>query len=408
MNQKLFGATVTSLRKRHQMTQAELAGMIGVSDKTISKWETGAGYPEITLLPKLASVFGVSLDYLLTGERKGIAVLGNIVMDIVKSIDTYPQVGMLSCINAVSRAVGGCVPNVAIDLAKIDPSVPLCVAGCVGDDEYGRYMISQLQRSNIDTSAVRMTDAAPTSFTDVMSLPGGERTFFQMRGANALFSPEDVDIDALACSMMHIGYILLLDRFDEKDEEYGTVMARFLSRVQKAGIKTSIDVVSATTADYPSKIIPALKYCDYAIINEIECCSIWGMDPRREDGSLDLETLHEAMQKTMDCGVAEKVIVHSKEAGCCLDRSGAWTVVPSLRIPAQEIKGSVGAGDAFCAGCLYALYHHYADEQMLEFASAAAACNLFAENAVDGMRSRQDVVQLMEKYPRRELENKGE
>jgi len=403
MNQKLFGATITSLRKRHQLTQAELAAMISVSDKTISKWETGAGYPEITLLPKLASVFGVTVDYLLTGERKGIAVLGNIVMDIVKSIDSYPQVGMLACINAVSRAVGGCVPNVAIDLAKIDPSVPLSVAGCVGDDEYGRYMISQLQRCNIDTGAVRMTEAAPTSFTDVMSLPGGERTFFQARGANALFSPEDVDLDALSCSMMHIGYILLLDRFDEADPEYGTVMARFLSQVQKAGIKTSVDVVSSTTADYSSKIIPALKYCSYVIINEIECCSIWGIDPRKEDGSLNLEALHLAMEKTMSCGVAEKVIVHSKEAGCCLDRSGEWTVVPSLQIPSEEIKGSVGAGDAFCAGCLYGLYHHYADDTMLEFASAAAACNLFAENAVDGMRSRQEILQVMEHYPRRAL-----
>ncbi|MBE5782275.1 MAG: helix-turn-helix domain-containing protein [Clostridiales bacterium] len=404
MNQKLFGMTVTRLRKRAGMTQAELAKSLNVSDKAVSKWETGLGYPEITLLPRIAAVFGVTVDYLLTGERKGIAIAGNIITDLVKTIHSYPTPGMLVNIHSVSRAVGGCAANTAIDLARIDASVPISVLGCVGDDEYGRHVISQLQRSNIDTSGVKITDAAPTSFTDVMSLPGGERTFFHARGANALFAPSDVDIAALPCSMLHIGYILLLDQFDQKDDEYGTVMARFLRDVQEAGIKTSIDVVSENRPDYPELIKPALQYCDYVIINEIECCAIWGLDPRKKDGTLNLDALKDAMERTIQCGVKEKVIVHCKEAGCCLDASGAWTVVPSLQIPAEEIKGSVGAGDAFCAGCLYALYHHYTDSEMLEFASAAAACNLFAENAVDGLRSRQEILQVMQHYPRRDFE----
>ena len=281
--------------------------------------------------------------------------------------------------------------------------MPVSAIGCVGDDDYGRYVISQLQRYNIDTGSVKITDQAPTSFSDVMSLPNGERTFFHARGANALFSPADISISGLSCNMLHIGYILLLDRFDEADPEYGTVMARFLHSVQDAGIKTSIDVVSDSAADYPSKIIPALKYCDYVIINEIECCSIWGLDPRNADGSLRIGVIRRAMEQTLACGVGEKVIVHSKEAGFCLSRGGEFTAVPSLKLPAQEIKGSVGAGDAFCAGCLYGIYHHYPDKEILEFASAAAACNLFAENAVDGMRSRQEILQLMQNYPRQNL-----
>ena len=203
--------------------------------------------------------------------------------------------------------------------------------------------------------------------------------------------------------MLHIGYILLLDSFDAPDTEYGTVMARFLHEVQSAGIKTSIDVVSDSSADYPNKIIPALKYCDYAIINEIECCNIWGIDPRNADGSLNPEAVKTAIYKTMECGSCEKVIVHSKEAGFCLTRDGEYTVVPSLSIPPEELKGSVGAGDAFCAGCLYGIYHRFPDREMLEFASAAAACNLFAENAVDGMRPMQDILDLMNQYPRRNI-----
>jgi sugar/nucleoside kinase (ribokinase family) len=180
-------------------------------------------------------------------------------------------------------------------------------------------------------------------------------------------------------------------------------MARFLHDVQAYGIKTSIDVVSDSTGQFARKVIPALKYSDYVIINEIECCSIWDCSPRNEDGSLNVPVLKDAMQRTMDCGVGEKVVVHSKEAGFCLSKDGSFTAVPSLEIPAAEIKGSVGAGDAYCAGCLYGLYNHFTDEEMLKFASAAAACNLFAENAVDGMRSKNEILEVMGHYPRKTI-----
>lgn len=403
MNPKHFGLIIAKLRKQHRMTQETLAKKLNVSSKAVSKWETGMGFPEITLLPKIASVFGVSVDFLLTGDRKGITVAGNIILDLIKQVECYPKPGMLSNITSVSKGIGGCAPNVSMDLARIDPSLPLSVLGCIGDDEYGRYLLAQLRRCNIDVSGISINDQAPTSFTDVMSQPDGERTFLHARGANALFSPADIDIPALNCHILHIGYILLLDSFDREDPEYGTVMARFLAQVQSMGIKTSIDAVSDSTGDFSKTIVPALKYCDYVIINEIECCSIWGLNPRNTDGSLNVAALRQAMEKVMACGVSEKVIVHSKECGFCLSSDGQWSMVPSLALPKKLLKGSVGAGDAYCAGCLYGIYHEYPDREMLEFASAAAACNLFSENAVDGMRSRQEILQLMKQYPRQPL-----
>ena len=66
----------------------------------------------------------------------------------------------------------------------------------------------------------------------------------------------------------------------------------------------------------------------------------------------------------------------------------------------------MGAGDAFCAGCLYGIYNGFTDEQLLEFASGAAACNLFAENSVDGMRSKQEILELIKNTPKRILKEK--
>ena len=403
MDCKSVGDTIAILRKKLGMTQLELAALLDVSDKTVSKWETGQGYPDITLFPRLAEVFGVSVDHLMTGEKKGIAIAGNMLLDVVKNIESYPSVGMLVEISDISYAVGGCAPNTAIDLARIDSSIPISAIGKLGTDENGRFIISKLQQNGVDISNVSFSVSMPTGFSDVMSVPSGERTFFHKRGANSEFSPEDIDLDSLGCSHLHIGYILLLDRFDAEDKTYGTVMARFLHKAQSKGIKTSIDIVSASDGDFARKVIPSLKYCNYVIINELECCAIWGLEARTPSGALNRQNLELAMKKTIEAGVRDRVIIHCKEASFIMNSRYELEAVPSLRIPPEEIKGTVGAGDAFCAGSLYGLYNGMEDRQILEFASAAAACSLFEANSVDGMRTKGEILQLVNKYGRLEL-----
>ena len=68
MNQYITGAAIRQLREEKGFTQAELAQKLQVSDKSVSKWETGRGYPDITLLEPLAEVFGVSLIELFSGN----------------------------------------------------------------------------------------------------------------------------------------------------------------------------------------------------------------------------------------------------------------------------------------------------------------------------------------------------
>jgi len=67
MNAYITGTTIRNLRETRSMTQAELGERIGVSSKTISKWETGKGLPDITLLQPLAQVLGISLIELMNG-----------------------------------------------------------------------------------------------------------------------------------------------------------------------------------------------------------------------------------------------------------------------------------------------------------------------------------------------------
>ena len=68
MNNYVTGGTIKALREHRNLTQAELADKIGVSSKTVSKWETAKGLPDITLLQPLAEALGVSVIELMNGQ----------------------------------------------------------------------------------------------------------------------------------------------------------------------------------------------------------------------------------------------------------------------------------------------------------------------------------------------------
>ena len=69
MDPYITGQIIRTLREKNKMTQAELALNLSVSDKTISKWETGKGYPDITLLDRLSQVLNISMTELLLGLK---------------------------------------------------------------------------------------------------------------------------------------------------------------------------------------------------------------------------------------------------------------------------------------------------------------------------------------------------
>ncbi len=332
--------------------------------------------------------------------KNGIAIAGNLLVDYVKMIDTYPKPGMLCNILDRSQSPGGCAANTLGCIAAMDREVPLYCFGCIGDDEAGIYLQDFLREKAIHAEGVQVKKGCMTSFTDVMTVKKtGARTFFQARGANAVFAPEDLDYEQIGkCRMFHIGYALLLDRFDEEDAEYSTVMARTLAKVQSLGVKTSMDVVSEEGDRFSRIVKPSLRYCDYFIANEIEGGSVVGINPRKEDGALDPEALEEICKRIMECGVSDLTVLHAPEGGAYLTKDGKHGFVPSLKLPDGYIKGSVGAGDAFCAGILYALYQGYPVEKAMILANAAAAANLSQPDSLSGLCSVEDIFKLSERY----------
>lgn len=70
MNQKNIGKIISIMRKEKHMTQRELADLLYVTDKTVSRWETGVYMPDLSMIPLLAETLGISTYELLTGQRQ--------------------------------------------------------------------------------------------------------------------------------------------------------------------------------------------------------------------------------------------------------------------------------------------------------------------------------------------------
>lgn len=324
---------------------------------------------------------------------------GNLIVDITYPIERWPRQSELTTItDGITQSIGGAVCNVITDLAKMDTDLPLEALGVIGKDPEGDFILEQLgKHSNINLELLKRQ--GKTSFTAVMSDNETKaRTFFQYRGANALFDESCIDWDAINAELLHVGYILLLDALDQEDDTYGTKMARLLKEAQDRGIKTSIDVVTETGDRFKKLVPPALKYTDYCVINELEAQQITGVLLRDENERLYPEHMKEALTKIKELGVSAWAVIHCPEGGFGLDEAGNYIELDSLKLPKGYIKGTVGAGDAFCAGVLYGAQAKWGLEKSIRLGICAAAASLSRTGATEGLRPAAQVMELEKKY----------
>lgn len=332
--------------------------------------------------------------------RNGIISAGNWLADYVKIIDRYPAPGNLVTIRKVEQGLGGCSHNVLVDLARMQTHLPLYAGGCVGDDALGHHVLAQIAAHGIDATHMTVLPGELTAYTDVMvDQSASTRTFFHCRGANARLDVEHLVQMATPARIFHLGYLLLLDRLDEPDAEYGVRAARALHQLQEMGYETSVDVVSEQSDRFKRIILPCLPYVHHLVINEVEAQGCTGFEVRRADGSLDRVQLEAAARFIMDCGVRHQVTIHFPEGGYTLLHTGEAAYESSWRVEAADIVSTVGAGDAFCAGMLYAIHQRMDIRQALRLANASARFNLRSATCTDGAPTLAEIEQFLNSHP---------
>lgn len=332
-------------------------------------------------------------------KRRGLLAGGNWIVDHVKLIDGLPQPECLANIRSVSSSPGGAPYNVLVNLAGCGAPFPLLGAGLVGKDDGGTAIMADCKRHKIDAKHLAVAKNAPTAYTDVMSEEsGGRRTFFHHRGANALWSGSDLNFSKLKVKHFHLGYLLLLDALDTEDKDFGTKAAKLLASAVEAGVKTSVDVVSEEGERFAQIVQPALKYTDYLIINEHEAGKIAGFKVREPNGTLDTVTLRHAAGALLQHGVRELVVLHFPEGAFARTRRGDDVWQSSVKLPQKIIAGTVGAGDAFCAGFLLGIHEGWETKRCLEAGVCVAAASLTEITSTGGVKSLNAALALGKKY----------
>ncbi|MBR3767046.1 MAG: helix-turn-helix domain-containing protein [Clostridia bacterium] len=181
MNTYVTGSVIKNLRETKGLTQSELAEKIGVSSKAVSKWETGKGFPDITLIEPLSTAIGVSVMELMSGET---VINKNISANILRSkFYVCPVCG--NVIRAMGETVISCC---GIKLPPLDAE---------DIDEAHEITIEKVENEHFITVKHDMTKTHFISFIAYLTLDrvqfvklypeGNAQTRFQLRGSGNLY-----------------------------------------------------------------------------------------------------------------------------------------------------------------------------------------------------------------------------
>lgn len=305
-------------------------------------------------------------------QRCGILAGGNWIIDHVKTIDIWPSQDALATIGAQADSNGGGPYNLLKDLARLECGFPLAGVGLIGRDSDGEKIIRDCEMHGISSFAIQQVDAAPTSYTDVMTVAGtGRRTFFHQHGANALLDEAQFDLSGTSARIFYLGYMCLLRRLDVVEADRRTPASRLFERAQLLGMTTVADLVSNECGDFAAVINPSLPHLDFLFLNEYELARLVGGVASKAPAQLEAQA-----RILLGRGVHRALVVHLPEVALCICHDQPALIQPSVRMPQDNIVGTVGAGDAFAAGFLLGLHKDWELQQCLELGVCAAAASL--------------------------------
>jgi len=308
-----------------------------------------------------------------------VTCIGLLVADVVgKSIDAIPARGTLQTVDRMELHVGGCAANTAIGLAKL--GIDTAMAGKVGADGFGDFLVRQVAANGVDTGAVVRDPETATSATMVLVHSDGERSFLHYYGANATLRRADVDMDLVSRSkIIHIGGAFLMPSLD------GEPSAQILKEAQSAGVITSFDTAWDSTGQWIKKVGCCLPYVDYFLPSFEEA--------RLLAGGIDDPAA--IAQYFISEGVKVVALKMGGRGAYVRSAAGEEIVVPALKV---DVVDALGAGDSFVAGFLTGVAHGWDLEKCARFANAVGACCVTALGATTGVRGFDETISFLAQH----------
>ncbi len=313
-----------------------------------------------------------------------VSVVGLYILDILgRPVDVIPPGGQVHFIEDIRLTVAGTAGGTVIDCAKL--GLKARAVGAVGEDEKADFVLHTLSTFGVDVSEMRRLKSVPTSATILNIRPNGERPALHRRGASDQFTLTDADYArVLDAKFVHVGGMPLLAQFD------GAPTTALLKAAKTAGRTTTFDLLSATPAT-TEVLRPSLPYVDY-FVPSIE--DAWAMS--------GLSKPDDVARFFLELGVGACLLTMGGD-GCLVATEDGVFRLPAFDI---EVKDTTGCGDAFTAGLIAGLNHHWDLEKSARFASACGALVATGLGSDAGIVSFEHTENFMRTAPVRPIANR--
>jgi sugar/nucleoside kinase (ribokinase family) len=306
-----------------------------------------------------------------------VACVGILVADVFASpIARLPGEGELITTSGFVTSVGGCAANVAVALRILGSTVT--IAGKVGTDMFGDFVISGLRRHGIGVEHIRRVSNRSTSGTVIFTVHGEDRRYLHSIGANADFTLDDIDYSLLDdVRVLYVGGYLAMPSFAPEQ------LARLFQEAKRRGLTTVLDVVMPAAMSFGTQhLAPALPYTDYFLPNQDEAARLTG----GADARVQAECLSALNPQ---CAV----VITRGPRGSITKRGDRIIDTPPYQV---ETVDESGAGDAFTAGLIAGLLQQWELEYTLSFAAAVGASCTRALGCSAGVFNLDEAVAFLE------------
>jgi sugar/nucleoside kinase (ribokinase family) len=289
----------------------------------------------------------------MPGSASRISVIGNVNIDLlVWPAAELPSPGSERQVETIGMRAAGSAGNTALALARLG-HVPH-LAGCVGGDHFGRFILEELAAAGIEEGVAILPDE-PTGITIAFQAPGRDRSFLTLLGSLEAFGASMVPEEALAKDfVLFCGYFTL-------PALRGGPALDLLKRVRAAGGSTFFDSdwdPAGWSQESREEIAEILPLVDVFLPSEDEARGLTGLD--------DPLAAARALQR----GSGGRVVLKLGASGCVAFVTGEEYRVPA---PSVRVRDTTGAGDSFNGGLMYALSTGAEWPEALRFATRLAS-----------------------------------
>ena len=331
-------------------------------------------------------------------SRKGFVTGGTWCADHNKLVERWPKEEEVVEIIGENVRGGGSACNLAIDLKRLDPAIPVSTIGLLGEDEDGRVLMQEALSAGIDTTFLKRIDLLKTQRTDAYTARGsGRRTHLYLAGAAAYLTPDHFDFSKSNARFFHLGLPGVHEKLDKSWDQDPNGWVTVLKKAKAARLITNLELCSISAKKIYELVNPCLQFLDLLIVNDFEICAISGMELSPEQ-TTDFDACKVAARDVLRSGTMQLVAVHFPEGAFVYTRDGTFYSHPSVAVPEAAIMGTNGAGDAFAAGFLYAIHENMSIETAIITGHSAAAASLRGIGTSDQVETFQRSREIAKKW----------